>query len=157
RARETILAAGTPAYMAPEQIEGRHAGPPADIYALGVVLYELMTGELPYADESALTMAVRKTKEKPLSPRLLAPVLRPTWQTAILRCLDPNPRKRPRDARELLEMLETRARSFLWLRQLRRPRLRWLRRATYTLAIAALAFAVYRLIPVTPDQDALDI
>ena len=157
RTRETALTAGTPAYMAPEQIEGKRAGPAADIYALGVVLYEIMTGELPYAEESSLSMAVRKTRERPRSPQALAPTLRSTWTAAILRCMDPNPRKRPSDAREVLEAFETRSRPRMWLRWSRRPRYRWARRAGWAVLAVLLALGVNRLLPVTPDEDALEV
>jgi serine/threonine protein kinase len=53
---------GTPAYMSPEQIQGGKASQTADIYALGVVLYEMLTGELPYGEDSPLAMAVKKSR-----------------------------------------------------------------------------------------------
>src|SRR2546421_12534405 len=94
---------GTPAYMAPEQIEGGNVGPAADIYAVGVVLYEILTGELPYGEESPMAMVVKKMRERPIAPESLAPALRRTWSAAILKCLEVNPDKRFRDVRQVLE------------------------------------------------------
>src|ERR1017187_7157286 len=64
----TMASFGTPAYMAPKQIQGSHVGPAADVYAPGVVLYEMLTGELPYPKDSPLAMAVKKTRERPVAP-----------------------------------------------------------------------------------------
>src|SRR5213594_3602731 len=100
---------GTPAYMAPEQIESGRVGPPADIYALGIVVYELLTGELPFAEDSPLRMVVKKTRERPPPMRKLAPAVRENWNRAVLRCLEPDPGKRYQTARELLADLESRS------------------------------------------------
>ena len=107
---------GTPAYMAPEQIATGKVGPGADIYALGVVLYEMLTGDLPYREESPLAMAVKKTTVRPVAPETLAPALRPNWSAALLRCLQPDPKKRFGDVRDILMYLETRSRARLWRR-----------------------------------------
>ncbi|MBY0505436.1 MAG: protein kinase [Bryobacteraceae bacterium] len=107
--RASSQAMGTPAYMAPEQVLGRAVTPAADIYALGVVLYEMLTGITPFAEESALTMAVRKTQGKPRTPAVFAPGLRPGWARAILRCLEPDPRRRFRSVGDLLAALEARS------------------------------------------------
>ena len=64
---------GTPAYMSPEQIQGGKASQAADVYALGVVLYEMLTGELPYGEDSPLAMAVKKSREPPVAPESLSP------------------------------------------------------------------------------------
>ncbi len=79
---------GTPAYMAPEQLEGRKAGAAADIYAFGVVLYEMLTGSLPFSGDSPFTAALKKLKEKPTPPRKLIPDLDPRWDGVVLRCLE---------------------------------------------------------------------
>ena len=136
RLTQTSMAAfGTPAYMAPEQIEGRPATPATDVYALGVMLFELLTGELPFDDVSPLSMAVRKTKEEPPRPETLAPGLRPVWSRAIRRCLAPKPERRFSDVRELLETLETRSIASIRWRQVRK---RWQQGLWRPVAAAAL-------------------
>lgn len=157
RSRQTLFTAGTPTYMAPEQIEGKRAGPAADVYALGVVLYEMVTGELPYAEESPMSMAVRKARERPRSPASLAPTLRPNWTATILWCLDPVPRRRPAGAREVLASLDSRSRAKRWLRIARRPRYRWLRGAAAMVLAGALLAGLYRLLPVRPDTASIEV
>jgi predicted ATPase len=85
---------GTPAYMAPEQVQGEAAGPAADIYALGVVLYEIVTGALPFTGETPLEMAERRLAADAPSPRAIAPDLDERWEVAIRRCLEREPRRR---------------------------------------------------------------
>ena len=85
---------GTPAYMAPEQVRGEGAGPAADIYALGVVLYELITGTLPFAGESELDVARARLEADAPSPKTIVPALDEHWETVIGRCLERDPRRR---------------------------------------------------------------
>lgn len=85
---------GTPAYMAPEQVEGGKIGPPADIYALGIVMYEMATGHVPYEGQTPLQVAVRRLREKPRPPRELDSSVDPKWENAILRCLEIDPADR---------------------------------------------------------------
>ena len=85
---ETEAVLGTPDYMAPEQIEGRAITPATDVYALGVVIYEMVTGEQPFEGDTPLSVALKKLKEAAPSPRRLAPDLPPVWEKTILRCLE---------------------------------------------------------------------
>ncbi len=85
---------GTPAYMAPEQVSGGEVGPAADIYALGVVMYEMVTGVLPFDGGSAMEVALRRLTMRPQPPRRLVPDLDPRWERAILRCLEREPQRR---------------------------------------------------------------
>lgn len=91
---------GTPAYMAPEQLEGRKATPATDIYALGLVIYEMVTGHRPWAASAGVWLAggpseaYQRLREPPPSPHLHAPDLDPRWESAILRCLEREPQSR---------------------------------------------------------------
>jgi eukaryotic-like serine/threonine-protein kinase len=82
---------GTSAYMAPEQVEGGDVTVSADIYALGVVMYEIVTGHRPFAGDSPLAIAVKRLHGPPPSPRIRVPDLDPRWERAILRCLERTP------------------------------------------------------------------
>ena len=96
---------GTPAYMAPEQIEGAPLTPAADQYAFGVVLFELVTGELPFRGENPIVTAARRLTEAPPSPRDFAPELDPVWEATILRCLARRPEDRFRDVQAAVRAL----------------------------------------------------
>jgi tetratricopeptide (TPR) repeat protein/tRNA A-37 threonylcarbamoyl transferase component Bud32 len=85
---------GTPAYLAPEQLEGGEITTAVDIYALGIVLYEVATGTVPFLGDSLLATAVKRLKENPVSPRTHAPNLDRRWEAAILRCLEREPAAR---------------------------------------------------------------
>ncbi|HET9251375.1 MAG TPA: tetratricopeptide repeat protein [Candidatus Eisenbacteria bacterium] len=89
---------GTPAYIAPEQLRGEPGGHAADLYAFGVVLYEMVTGTLPFG--STLETARRKLDERPRPPRDIVPGLDEAWSQAILRCLEREPRHRFQSAAE---------------------------------------------------------
>ncbi len=96
---------GTPAYMAPEQISGAEVGPAADIYALGVTLYEMVTGTRPFAGDSPLVMGFRRLGQDPPSPRSIVPDLDPLWDTVILRCLSRDPGRRFQRAEDVVDAL----------------------------------------------------
>jgi serine/threonine-protein kinase len=85
---------GTPEYMAPEQVTGGEISPATDVYALGVVLYQMVTGALPFTGDTPLAIAARRIDTAPPRPDLAAPGLDPRWSRAILRCLDRDPRRR---------------------------------------------------------------
>jgi serine/threonine protein kinase len=94
---------GTPLYMAPEQV---HSGtepisPATDIYALGIVLYELLTDEMPFKGNSTTVMALKRIKEKPVSPREFLPDIDPRWEATIMRCLERSPGRRFQTAAEV--------------------------------------------------------
>ncbi len=85
---------GTPAYMAPEQVENRELTPATDVYAFGIVLFEMMTGELPFIDDSPLAVAARRLRQEPRSIRALRPELPVAWGAVVRRCLEVDPVRR---------------------------------------------------------------
>lgn len=100
---------GTPAYMAPEQVEGKLLGVAADIYAFGTILYEMTCGRLPFIGDSAFAVAIKRLKEAPPRPRDLVPDLPVQWERVILRCLEREPSARFSSAEEVVTALESAA------------------------------------------------
>jgi tRNA A-37 threonylcarbamoyl transferase component Bud32/tetratricopeptide (TPR) repeat protein len=85
---------GTPAYMSPEQVEGREATPASDIYALGVVLFELLTGRLPFTGDTALATATSRLHRDPPAPSASRADVPPRWDAIVARCLARDPAAR---------------------------------------------------------------
>lgn len=96
---------GSPVYMAPEQVEGGPVDKTADIYALGVVLFEMLTANIPFTGDTAMAIAVKRIKEAAPSPRMFVPTLDPRWEQAVLRCLERAPQDRFAEARDVLRFL----------------------------------------------------
>lgn len=97
---------GTPAYMAPEQVEGGPVTPATDVYALGVVIYEMVTGVRPFVGDTPLKIAVKRLQEPPRTPRAHVPDLDPRWEATILRCLARQPADRFPGAGDVMAALE---------------------------------------------------
>ena len=97
---------GTPRYMSPEQVEGKPADGRADLYSYGLILYEMVTGDVPFTGESTLKVMYQRIQEKPKSPKLIKPDL-PNWLVRIImRCLERNPDDRYQNAYEILADLQ---------------------------------------------------
>src|ERR1700722_12778780 len=97
---------GTPRYMSPEQVEGNPADQRSDIYAYGLILYEMVTGNVPFTGESTLKVMYQRIQEKPKSPKLVNADL-PNWLVRIImRCLERDPADRYQNAYEILADLQ---------------------------------------------------
>jgi serine/threonine protein kinase len=129
---ETGGFAGTPEYMAPEQLTGGRLSPSTDIYALGIVIYEMISGRRPFAGRTPLDGAIQRLHQPPPTPRELVPDLDPRWEAAILRCLGRRPEDRFQSASELVIALSGNSRSGArWI-----PRIPWRRRRVLAVASA---------------------
>lgn len=114
-ATATMVGFGTPAYMPPELVIGKDPSPQSDIYSLGIVLYEMVTGgERPFTGEKSKTTGMTSKKVRweqmnldPPSPRLYNPNISPELEGIILRCLNKDPNLRYNDALDLLEAFKS--------------------------------------------------
>jgi serine/threonine protein kinase len=97
---------GTPDYMAPEQVRGKRGDVRTDVYALGTMLYEMITGDLPYTAGNVHAMMRAKLNEDPRPPRDVMPDIDPGIEEIILRAVDRAPRERYATAQEMLRDLE---------------------------------------------------
>jgi serine/threonine protein kinase len=97
---------GTPAYMAPEQVEGEAVTPATDVYAFGVVLYELVTGVWPFIADTPMRMAIKRLTDPPTPPRVHVPDVHPRWEATILRCLARQPADRFSSVADVVASLE---------------------------------------------------
>ena len=107
---------GTAQYLSPEQARGQTVGPQSDIYSLGVVLYEMLTGEVPFTGSSAVEIAMKQVNERPVPPSRKNRLVSPAVEAIVMRALAKDPAMRFRSAREMADELE-RARRGLGVSQ----------------------------------------
>ncbi len=97
---------GTAHYLSPEQAHGRPAGPGSDVYALGVVLFEMLTGRLPFDADNTIALAMKHIRETPPSPSQYNPKLPPSVDPVVLKALAKDPKRRYATAAEFREALQ---------------------------------------------------
>jgi beta-lactam-binding protein with PASTA domain len=103
---ETGSIMGTAQYLSPEQAQGHPVSAGSDVYSVGVVLYELLTGRVPFDGESAVTIALKHVSESPRPPRVINPAIPPELEQVVLWSLNKDPSDRPTDADQLITALE---------------------------------------------------
>lgn len=142
---------GTPKYMSPEQAEGKLADRRSDLYSYGLILYEMVTGTLPFAGGSSLQVMYQRLREKPKSARLLNPEIPAWFDRVIMRCLEKDVTPRYQCAGDILADLGGGARYSGSVRRAARPvqiripefaRRRWIWAVAGISALAVLSFAV---------------
>ena len=106
-ATEEGVVLGTPAYMAPEQAEGKAVDGRTDIFAIGAVFYEMLTGSRPFSGESRASLQAAILTSDPSSPRAIRPEIPKDLEAMVLRCLEKDPGQRFESAKEMAAALRT--------------------------------------------------
>src|SRR6266481_5497592 len=103
--QQTTHVMGTPSYMSPEQVKGRAVDGRSDIFSLGVMLYEMVTGEKPFPGQNITTVIYKIVNEDPVPPRQIDPSIHPGISAVVMRALEKEPDQRYQSCREMLEEL----------------------------------------------------
>ncbi len=102
----TGMVMGTAHYISPEQAQGRAIGPQSDLYSLGCVIYETLTGQPPFSGETAAQVAAKHVRQQPPSPRALNPTISPSQEYLLNKAMAKDPARRYRTAEEMRTDLE---------------------------------------------------
>src|SRR5579859_599373 len=101
------MSIGAIQYYAPEQAQGERVGPAADVYALGAILYEMLTGRAPFDGDTPVEVAMHHIHDAPVPPGQYNPAIPPAVEKIILRCLEKSPERRYADGTQLERALES--------------------------------------------------
>ena len=97
---------GTAQYLSPEQAQGLAVSAPSDLYSIGIILYEMLTGRLPFDGESAVTIALKQVNEHAVPPSQINPGVSPALESVVTRAMEKDPARRFADADEFVTALE---------------------------------------------------
>ncbi len=111
-ATATAPVMGTPAYVSPEQVEGLQADGRSDLYSLGIVLYEMVTGTTPFQGDSPYSIALKHVISVPPDPRGINPEIPESLSRIIMKCLEKDREQRYQNAEELISDLESQEKDF---------------------------------------------
>jgi beta-lactam-binding protein with PASTA domain/predicted Ser/Thr protein kinase len=159
---ETGSVMGTAQYLSPEQAQGRPVDARSDLYSIGIVLYELLTGRVPFDADSPVTVALKQVSEAPVPPSELNPAIPPALESVVLRAMEKDPARRFANADEFIDALLSRKVEELppppppvgpveeIVEEEDRRARRWWLWLLILLALAAIAFGLYSLL--RPEQ-----
>ncbi len=141
---------GTPDYISPEQVKGKRGDARSDLYALGVMLYEMLTGKVPFTGENPFVIMNDRLLNNPIPPREVDPTITPQLQEVIYRALERDPKNRYPNARDFawdlehLDQVGVAERDALhdW-KQRRTP---WPRRILFYVALALIPIVIFGLL-----------
>ncbi len=102
---QTNSVLGTAHYVSPEQTQGKELGPESDLYSLGIVMYEAVTGQVPFDGDEAITVALKQVNDDPVPPSQINPKVDPEFEAIFLKCMEKNPKNRFHSADELRRVL----------------------------------------------------
>jgi serine/threonine-protein kinase len=141
---------GTPDYISPEQVKGKRGDARSDLYALGVMLYEMLTGKVPFTGENAFLIMNDRLLNNPLPPREIDPTITPQLQEIIYRAMERNPKSRYPSAHEFAKDLQQQEHVGVAerpeLHNWKDRRTPWGRKILFYVALALLPVVIFALL-----------
>jgi len=141
---------GTPDYISPEQVRGKRGDARSDLYALGVMLYEMLTGKVPFTGPNAFVIMNDRLLNNPIPPRQIDPAISPQLQEIIYRAIEREPKNRYASAREFARDLQHPEQVGVSerpeLHDWRKRRTPWARRILFYLMLALIPIVIFGLL-----------